>query len=131
RLGAQLAQDRAVSLQVFFLAGISLPIQVQELGPVQADAVGSAFQAMGGLMGEFNITQQQDSRSVLGFRRQLAQLSEAALERSETTADALVALQRLPIRIEDDQAVIAIHDHGVAANHVAQELTQTNDSGNF
>ena len=70
--------------------------------------------------------------AVLPFRPAVrVGVAEAAFDRVEAVAGRLVAGQRVGVRVEDQEALVAVDDDRVAAGDVGDELAQADDGGDL
>ena len=114
-----------------FFGGFGFAAQVEELGAVQAHAVGPAVDAMIDLVGEFDVAQELDADAVAGFGGQIAERLELGRHRLQFFGLVAIAGERFLVGLEDHQALVAVDDHQFAAGDLGQERTGADHGGNF
>ena len=105
--------------------------QVEELGAVQADAVGPAVDAVVDLVGKLDVAEQLDVHAVGGLGGQIAEGLQADGRRAVLFDLVAIAGQRLFVGLEDHQPLVAVDDHQVAAGDLGQEGPGADDGGDF
>src|SRR5205085_10304219 len=76
---AHLPEDAGVRLEMLLFARQLLTVQVEELGPVEADALAAVSENRGDLFGELDVRPQPDAPSVESDRGQVALLEQRRL----------------------------------------------------
>ena len=81
--------------------------------------------------GKLDVAQQLDPHAVGGLGRQIAERRQPRGQRALLLGLVPVAGERLFVGLEDDQALVAVDDHQVAAGDVGQERADADDRGNL
>ena len=120
-----------IDLIVVFFGGRGGGLQVEELGAVEPNPVGSPAAAVFGLLGQLDVAHQLDPHAVGGsgfLFVQAAQLGHPVL----AAADApVVFLAGGLVRVEDDPALVGVQDHFLAAVDGRQERSRAHHRRDF
>ena len=130
RAAVHFLDHAAIGFELLILIGQVAAVQIEELGAEQADAVGAVFPGAGDVVGKLDVGVQFDAGSVerRGFGL-LQPLELGALEVQLFTAQ-LVFREHGSVGIDDDHAVVAVHDqHFILADQRAR-LVQCHHRGN-
>ena len=98
--------------------GLRFGSQIEELGSVESDSIGSTLYAGPHFIWKLDVRHQLNARAVLGLRRQLAQRLALLRKAAILLRLALITLQRLLIGLNDDATVVAVDDHKIAAGNI-------------
>ena len=113
-----------------FLGRFGLAAQVEELGAVEADAVGAAIDAMIDFVGKFDVAEDFDVHAVERFGGQIAERLELGRQRAVFFGLVAVAGERFFVGLEDDHALVAVDDHQIAAGDFGEERAGADHGGN-
>src|SRR5262249_6424900 len=114
----QRLDDALVRLEVLLLVGSDRLVQVQELGPVEADPLGAALEAVVRFLRELDVAVKLDAEAVLGEGGLVLELIEGDGEGAVRLASDFVVLAGLLVGVEDDDAAIAVDDDLVASGNI-------------
>ena len=131
RLLAHRLDHAGIGLKMDFFGRLGFGAEIEELGAIQTHAVGPAIDAMIDLVGELDVAQEFDADAVAGFGRQIAQRLELGRLNAAFLFLAAIAGQRLFVRLEDYQPLVAVDDRQFAAGDFGEERPGAHDGGDF
>ena len=113
---------------MLFLGGKAVPVDVDELRPVQPDPVGAVMHGRGNLLGELDVG--PDEHPVLIERRGRlpGMLEEAVLDRFVVPFFLLVAADDLRVGVDDDGPRRPVDDDDVPRLGLRRDLLEPHDS---
>ena len=116
--------------ELLFLGRLVVAGEEQKLGAIEADAVGAAFVALLDFVGELDVAQELNPHAVERLGRQVAERFELAGLRTLLVDLVAIAGDRLLVRMQDHQALVAVDDHRLAAGNFRQERSGADDGRN-
>ena len=133
RPGIQRPDDELAAAQGFDRLTVSFEMEVfirealviEELGPVETDALSTPFEGGGDLFVQLDVCRESDFMTIDGFRRPADLLLQLAVELFGISRLAPVARQGLFVGIDDDLSGIAIDHQGVAIDDLSGDILET------
>ncbi len=110
---------------------LDLGAKVEELRPIQADAVGPALDAMIHFIGELDVAEHLDPNAVARFGGQIAQRLQLRGQNADFLGLAPIAGESFLVGLKDHQPLVAVDDRRLAAGDFGEERAGADHGGNF
>ncbi len=115
---------------MLLLVGEVGTVHEQELGPVQADAVGHHLPHRDRVLGQFDVGVQADQHPVAGHRRLAFELVQFALLAALLLLLVTVIAQNAFVQTDQDDALAAIHDHRLVVAQIGASVARAHHRRN-
>jgi len=115
---------------MIFFAWFGLAGEVEELGAEETDPFTTKLENMLGLVGKLDVPDKLDAFSIRCYGRQVAEFAQRELECLPLLDEPVVFLKPLRIRVEDDDAAVAVEDDARSIGRSGRELTAADNCWN-
>ncbi len=130
RAALQAPQRVGIGAVMLFLAGLVIAGEIEKFGAIEADAFSAAAKGVVDLGGEFDIGLQADDMPVEGLRGQILQRGAVRFRAARRRLSALAIFGQCSlVGVDDDDAVIAVDDDGVAAGDFGGDVPRPTTAG--
>ena len=116
---------------MIFLRRLAGAGEIKKFGAVEADAIAPPRQALLRLAGEFNVAGKLDAHAVEGFGREIAEFAQLGGHRLCCFHLQPIAGDRLLVRLQDHDPLIAVENHRFATGDIGQKRPQSHHGRNL